>query len=332
MAIIIVFAHYYYRNSLFSRVSREKSRSSTLDPCTSKSSHVNYRFLSSPEKVVRMRQLRTENLAMKRKIANLEAKINDIICKEGIEFDDETTSDLRQIMMEHDSIISKFPEDSFQPIYWKQQKEAVEKHKNGIRWHPLMIRWCLYLHHLSSKAYATLRETGCLRLPSERTLRDYSHCFESRSGFSDHVDEQIMLAAKMESSPEWHRLVVLLMDEMYIKESLVYNKHTGQMVGFVDLGSVNNHLLSFEKSVSDDYESEPSIPTLAISRMVFMVRGLSTSFRFPYVQLPCSTITGDLIFEPFWEAIFHLERIGFKVSELICFYLYNFHIGFCYNF
>ena len=160
MTIIIVFAHYYYRNSLFSRVSREKSRSSTLDPCTSKSSHVNYRFLSSPEKVVRMRQLRTENLAMKWKIANLEAKINDIICKEGIELDDETTSDLRQIMMEHDSTISKFPEDSFQRIYWKQQKEAFEKHKNGIRWHPLMICLCLYWNNLSSKAYATLRETA----------------------------------------------------------------------------------------------------------------------------------------------------------------------------
>ena len=111
-----------------------------------------------------MRQLRTENLAMKWKIANLEAKINDIICKEGIELDDET---LHPIMMEHDSTISRFPEDSFQRIYWKQEKEAFEKHKNCIRWHPLMIRWCLYLHHLSSKAYATLRETGCLHLPSE---------------------------------------------------------------------------------------------------------------------------------------------------------------------
>ena len=209
---------------------------------------MNYRFLSSPEKVERLRQIRTENLAMKRKIGNLEARINDIICNEGIELDDDTTSDLHQIMMENDSTISKLPEDSFQRICWKQQKEAVEKQRNGMRWHPLMIRWCLYLHHLSSKAYANLRATGCLHLPSEHTLRCYSHCFESESGFSDQVDEQIMLAAKIESSPEWHRFVVLLMDEMYVKESLVYNQHTGKMVGFVDLGSVNNRL-SFEKSV-----------------------------------------------------------------------------------
>ena len=180
-----LFFDFIYRSSLFARASREKSRLTTPSPCTSKSSHVNYRFLSSPEKVERLRQLRTENLAMKRKIGNLEARINDIICNEGIELDDDTTSDLHQIMMENDSTISKLPEDSFQRICWKQQKEAVEKHRNGMRWHPLMICWCLYSHHLSSKAYANLRATGCLHLPSERTLRDYSHCFESESGFSN---------------------------------------------------------------------------------------------------------------------------------------------------
>uniref|UniRef100_A0A1X7TYC1 Transposable element P transposase-like RNase H domain-containing protein n=1 Tax=Amphimedon queenslandica TaxID=400682 RepID=A0A1X7TYC1_AMPQE len=47
--------------------------------------------------------------------------------------------------------------------------------------------------------------------------------------------------------------------------------------------------------------------------MVLMVKELFTHFRFSYLQLPCSTITGDLIFEPFWETIFRLERIGFKV-------------------
>ena len=131
-----------------------------------------------------------------------------------------------------------------------------------------MIHWCLYLHHLSSKAYTTLRESGCLHLPSERTLNDYSHCYESGSGFLEKVDEQLMLASKMKSS-EWHRLVLLLIDENILKKSLVYNKHTGKMVGFVDLGTVNNHLLFFEKLVPSDSESAP---TLATS----MMKGLFT--------------------------------------------------------
>ena len=118
--------------------------------------------------------------------------------------------------------------------------EAAKKHRNGMRWHPLMIRWCLYLRHLSSKAYDTLRESGCIHLPSQRTLRDYSHCVDSGTGFSNEVDQNLLAAAKLESSPDYHRLVVLLMDEIYVKESLVYNKHTGKMIGFTDLGDVNN--------------------------------------------------------------------------------------------
>lgn len=70
-----------------------------------------------------------------------------------------------------------------------------------------------------------------------------------------------MIAAKLSTSPEWHRLIVLLIDEMHVKESLVYNNNTGKMIGFVDLGSVNNYLLSFEESILA--ESEPPATVLA---------------------------------------------------------------------
>ena len=32
-------------------------------------------------------------------------------------------------------------------------------------------------------------------------------------------------------------------DEMYIKEDLVYDKYTGALVGFTNLGETNEHLL-----------------------------------------------------------------------------------------
>ena len=63
--------------------------------------------------------------------------------------------------------------------------------KNGIRWHPLIIKWCLYLRHQSSKSYETLREPGILALPSQRTLRDYSHAVNTGAGFSSEVDHQL---------------------------------------------------------------------------------------------------------------------------------------------
>ena len=52
-----------------------------------------------------------------------------------------------------------------------------------------MIRFCLYLRHQSSKAYDTLRESDVIQLPSQDTLRDYSHAAEP--GFSYEVDDQL---------------------------------------------------------------------------------------------------------------------------------------------
>lgn len=48
-----------------------------------------------------------------------------------------------------------------------------------------------------------------------------------------------------------------------------------------------------------------------------MVRGLFSRLRFPYAQFPVSSVTGDLLFEPFWQAVFRLERLDLKVLYTI---------------
>ena len=130
------------------------------------------------------------------------------------------------------------------------------------------------------------------------------------SGFSTEVDRQLMQAANVGKCPTWQLLVMLLIDEMYIREDLVYNKHTGKLMGFVDLGEVNNHLLAFERKVKGEVEDEPAV---AKTILAFMVRGLFTPLRFAYAQFPCAKVTGELLLQPFWQAIYHLERMTFKV-------------------
>ncbi len=36
----------------------------------------------------------------------------------------------------------------------------------------------------------------------------------------------------------WQKLINLTMDEMYICEGVVYDKHAGQMIGFTDISEV----------------------------------------------------------------------------------------------
>ena len=100
---------------------------------------------------------------------------------------------------------------------------------------------------------------------------------------------------------------------------------------FANLGEVNNHLLELEHTLERNCEEK----ALAKSMLVIMVKGLFSSLRFPYAMFPCDKVTGDLLFQPFWQASFRLERMGFKVCCKLnhCNYIYlkNECIIFCFG-
>ena len=62
-------------------------------------------------------------------------------------------------------------------------------------------------------------------------------------------------------------VVILLLHGMHIKESLVCDKHTGDLIGFTDLIDINSHHLVLEQSLTDP----KSYPPLASTVMTFMV-------------------------------------------------------------
>ena len=62
------------------------------------------------------------------------------------------------------------------PILWNEQlKYNSLKDKRQMRWDPLLIRFALSIKYASSAAYQQATKLGFLALPSERTLRDYTH-------------------------------------------------------------------------------------------------------------------------------------------------------------
>ena len=135
-----------------------------------------------------------------------------------------------------------------------------------------MIRWCLNLKLLSSAAYHSLRTSGFIKLPSERTLRDYTHFIKPKAGFSSELDQLLADELLVETLPDWKRHVVLVLDEVKIKESLVFDKHETEVVGFVDMGDINNKLADLEKQCSTNHQ----YPTIATHMLVLMVRGVFT--------------------------------------------------------
>ncbi len=60
----------------------------------------------------------------------------------------------------------------------------------------------------------------------------------------------LLCEVKIKKLEEWQKHVVLLVDEMHIKDELVYGKYTGDLVGFINLGELNYRLLRFENECS----------------------------------------------------------------------------------
>ena len=55
--------------------------------------------------------------------------------------------------------------NSFQRLFLEQQAKFLQSGKNGMRWHPMIIRRCLYMKSKSSKAYDAMRDSGFITLP-----------------------------------------------------------------------------------------------------------------------------------------------------------------------
>ena len=103
---------------------------------------------------------------------------------------------------------------------------------------------------------------------------------------------------------------------MKIRDDLVYHKHDQEIVGFVDLGSVDNELQSLENSAGRKQPVARLCPAVATHILVLMVRGIATSLRFPWAHFPTTGVTASSLMSIMWEAIEILEFLGFKVLAI----------------
>ena len=296
-----------YRTNLramHSRWSRSLCDRSRIDT----SSHTNDRYLTSPQRNAKIDALRNRMHVAEEEVKRLKEKVFKL-SEQGDEVDTDLEADLLQIMNENtDSVQQVYAKGTFARLLWDEQlKAATAKGPRQIRWHPMLIKWCLNLKLLSSSAYHALRTSGFLTLPSERTLTDYVHYFASRPGFQNEVHQQLIEEVNLMKLSESKRYVSLIIDEMKIKEGLVYNKHSGKVIGFTDLGDINNELIQLEKGTDSEH------PPIATHVLVLMIRGIFFKLEFPYAHFGTEGISADILSPIVWEAIRRLEIDGIKV-------------------
>ena len=131
--------------------------------------------------------------------------------------------------------------------------------------------------------------------------------YKSKTGFQTEVDEMLRKEVNDDESSNY---VVLLVDEIKVKESLVYDKYSCEIVGFVELDDIKHQMSQLEDPTAN------MLPPVATHLLTFMVKGLFTSLKFPYAHFPTDALTGDQLFPIVWEAVERLERKKFKVIAI----------------
>ena len=162
------------------------------------------------------------------KCAELERELSAMrteLQKSSVEVDNDLSNDFVQILDSADSKITPFMN-----LFWQEQKKLFNKSAIGVRYHPMIIRFCLSLAAKSPSCYEELRNSGVLTLPSQRCLRDYRNAIKPKRGFQKEVID--VLKEKTASYFDVQRYVVLMFDEMKVMANLVFDKTTGELIGF----------------------------------------------------------------------------------------------------
>ena len=193
-------------------------------------------FLMSPERIkVTIQSYRIENKMLKSILQNLQYEIS----KSSMKVDDGLSADLIKIM----SNVDKSEVSPFMQFSWEEQKKYLNAFcKTSICYNPMIIIYCLALQANSAAVYNDIccdekTGTGFVVLPSQRKRWDYENYIHPKQGFNYEIKNE--LKNKLNDFSYVEPFMLILFDKMKIHENLMWPKHTGDLIGFVDLGDVN---------------------------------------------------------------------------------------------
>ncbi|XP_065649371.1 uncharacterized protein LOC136078177 [Hydra vulgaris] len=226
------------------------------------------------------------------KCAQLQARIEAMkeeLISSSVMMDCDLHSDFLSIISNTNHNIS-----DFMNLFWQEQKKLFSVSPSEVRYHPMIIRYCLSIASKSPSAYQEIRDSKVLVLPSLRTLRDYKNCITPKAGFQEGIVAELCMQAEQYTKIE--RYIVLLIDEMSLKSNLVFDKNSHQLSGFVDLGDPDLNFATLQKC------------ELATHALVFMVRGIAASLKFSIAYFTTITATAVQLFSLFWDSVCILEK------------------------
>ena len=261
--------------------------------------------IAAREKLVKaIKTARETEKLLRKEVESLKEQIKH----NGVTLDKEMHNDLRETV---EKTITGMKDDSFEKLFWKQQVESFKSSScNSFKWHPMMIRFALHLHLRSPSAYNALRQSKVVKLPCERTLRDYTNVISPNAGFGKDVfDDLKKEASKLHGDIQSY--VTLMFDEVSIKDDLVFDNSTGELIGFINLGQNMNEFI-------DGFKKGELSKSIASHALVFMVVGLASNLKQTIGFFGTRGATADVLYPLVWKAVGYLETyVGLKVISVV---------------
>ncbi|XP_046590232.1 uncharacterized protein LOC124293425 [Neodiprion lecontei] len=226
---------------------RHVSEISELDFATPKRANRTISLIKNTDQKRRekIRQLQRQTRNLERKIKSLKDLVNHL--KENRMLTDESGDALMSMMSEDITSITSM------------------KVKDGRGYTPQVRSFALSLHFYSPKAYKYVREKFNKHLPSVSTIKSWYRVVDGSPGFTDESFKAIELRCKEKSG-----IVNLVLDEMSIKEEIIYGKK--EFHGGINFGTIQN---------TDSAYSDNDNPITAKNALVLMAVSLNENWKIP---------------------------------------------------
>ena len=89
---------------------------------------------------------------------------------------------------------------------------------------------------------------------------------------------------------------------MRTQENLVWDKHPGELIGFVDLGDIND--------INVNLATLKNTQTLTTHVLVFLVKSVVNPLSYSFSTFATDGITAYQVMPIFWQAVKYLEKIN----------------------
>lgn len=280
LSILLVLTHFFYADGDTCIGSTPRKRPCNSDECTPpniKRGRYMYRSQPTPRTTKKLATYR-------RNVCNLRARLFRSKRPRKV-------SEINSIIETSKAYLS----ESCHKLFVAQLKLS-KVNKFGRRWPPHMKDFALSLYYHSPRTYRFLQRTLCL--PSVRSLLSWQKRVTVKPG----IDNNVLASLKDYSCnlTDSNRVVVLMIDEMAVKENLHYDPSTDSIVGFCNDG-VNQ------------------TPKMGRHCLVAMIKGINKRWKqtLGYWVTHDST-NADVLKNIVLECINSLNDVGYIVKVLTC--------------